>query len=561
MRLQSKILLTLFPAVMFSLLAIGGISHHLITDHTESVLEGQRDHLFADTIEDFSTFLENTEANATVFSRMKPVQRYLAHAEERGYRDQSAVVRRFKSIQDDHPQYYEIRLFREDGMEDTRVVSRDIDNRAQNEREMPYFERLLQNSESVTRVLFRNPDNHEWALLIGQQILSEGPSMDTLDDSTVRRAFLALTVDMDILQKRSNRSRLGKKGFLYFVDGTGEVLVKPSDSQVLPSLVNLQAVLRADLGKLSFVGVEGNEYKVSGQHLWDNIYGVAVVPAAEFSGVAIKVILVLIFITVTVMMAAALWFHWHIERRFLVPIRHLGSQAKAIGRGDLETKVDVHSDGEIGELAASIREMSGNLKLSQQREKKLAYFDELTGLPNRFSLRQQLDKLIRQSERNGQQFATMFIDLDDFKKINDALGHHLGDRLLQEAADRIRTNLRAGDVITRDSSDDDTPQNMLARLGGDEFTVLLTSIHGAHNASRVAKRILIALAEPFQLQNHQAYVGASIGISIFPGDGSSAEQLLKNADVAMYEAKKSGKNNFQYFTPAMNASVVQRLGK
>jgi len=174
----------------------------------------------------------------------------------------------------------------------------------------------------------------------------------------------------------------------------------------------------------------------------------------------------------------------------------------------------------------------------------------LTGLPNRLSLRQQLDKLITQSKRNGQRFATIFIDLDDFKKINDTLGHHLGDRLLQEVADRIRKNLRAADVITRDFSDNDTPQSMLARLGGDEFTVLLTSIHDAHDASRVAKRILIALAEPFQLQNHQASVGASIGISIFPGDGSSAEQLLKSADMAMYEAKKSGKNNFQYFTPS-----------
>jgi diguanylate cyclase (GGDEF)-like protein len=414
---------------------------------------------------------------------------------------------------------------------------------------MPYFERLLQNRESVTRVLFRNPDNYEWALLIGQQILSEGPSMDALDDSTSTRAFLALTVDLDILQKLSNRSRLGKKGFLYFVDGTGEVLVKPSGGPVLPDLVNPQAVLRADPESPSFVSVEG-KYRVSGQHLRDDIYGVAVVPAVEFSDLAMEVIRVQIFIAVILLVAAALWFHSYIERRFLVPVRHLASLAQAIGRGDLETRVDVHSDGEIGELAASIREMSENLKLSQQRQKKLAYFDELTGLPNRLSLRQQLDKLITQSKRNGRQFATMFIDLDDFKKINDTLGHHLGDRLLQEVADRIRKNLRAADVITRDFPDNDTPQSMLARLGGDEFTVLLTSIHDAHDASRVAKRILIALAEPFQLQNHQASVGASIGISIFPGDGSSAEQLLKSADMAMYEAKKSGKNNFQYFTPS-----------
>ena len=549
MRLQSKILLTLLPAVMLSLLAIGGISYHLMTDHAESALEAQRDHLFANTIEDFTDFLEKAEANTTAFSRMKLVWHYLSNTEERGHRDQSAVVRRFQAIQDDHPQYYEIRLFREDGTEYTRVVSRNIENRAQNEREMPYFERLLQNSESVTRVLFRNPDNYEWALLIGQKILSEGPSMDALDDSTAPRAFLALTVDLDILQKRSNRSRLGKKGFLYFVDGTGEVLVKPSGSPVLPDLVNPQAVLRAGPESPSFVSV-GGEYRVSGQHLWDDIYVVAVVPAVEFSNLAMEVIRVQVFIAVILLVAAALWFHSYIERRFLVPVRHLGRLAQAIGRGDLETKVDVHPDGEIGELAASIREMGANFKLSQQRQKKLAYFDELTGLPNRLSLRQQLDKLITQSKRNGRQFATMFIDLDDFKKINDTLGHHLGDRLLQEVADRIRKNLRAADVITRDFPDNDTPQSMLARLGGDEFTVLLTSIHDAHDASRVAKRILIALAEPFQLQNHQASVGASIGISIFPGDGSSAEQLLKSADMAMYEAKKSGKNNFQYFTPS-----------
>jgi HAMP domain-containing protein len=368
MKLQSKILLPLFLAVMLSLLAIGGISYHLMTDHAESALEAQRDHLFANTIEDFTGFLEKAEATTTAFSRMKLLRHYLANAEERGHRDQSAVVRRFQAIQDDHPQYYQIRLFREDGTEDTRVVSRDIDNRAQNEREMPYFERLLQNSESVTRVLFRNPDNYEWALLIGQQILSEGPSMDALDDSTATRAFLALTIDLDILQKLSNRSRLGKKGFLYFADGTGEVLVKPSGSPVLPDLVNPQAVLRADPENPSFVSVEG-KYRVSGQHLRDDIYGVAVVPAVEFSDLAMEVIRVQIFIAVILLVAAALWFHSYIERRFLVPVQHLASLAQAIGRGDLETRVDVHSDGEIGELATSIREMGANLKLSQQREK------------------------------------------------------------------------------------------------------------------------------------------------------------------------------------------------
>ncbi|RUM53852.1 MAG: hypothetical protein DSY87_02525 [Methylococcus sp.] len=192
--------------------------------------------------------------------------------------------------------------------------------------------------------------------------------MDALDDSTATRAFLALTVDLDILQKLSNRSRLGKKGFLYFVDGTGEVLVKPSGGPVLPDLVNPQAVLRADPESPSFVSVEG-KYRVSGQHLWDDIYGVAVVPSVEFSDLAMEVIRVQVFIAVILLVAAALWFHSYIERRFLVPVRHLGRLAQAIGRGDLETKVDVHPDGEIGELAASIREMGANFKLSQQRQK------------------------------------------------------------------------------------------------------------------------------------------------------------------------------------------------
>lgn len=185
------------------------------------------------------------------------------------------------------------------------------------------------------------------------------------------------------------------------------------------------------------------------------------------------------------------------------------------------------------------------IKRAQEHLDYMAHFDALTGLPNRTLFTDRVRQALLQAQRQESLVAAMFIDLDNFKSINDSLGHTFGDELLKIVAQRIAVCLREGDTV--------------ARLGGDEFIVMLPSLNDPQDASQVAHKILTALGQTVDIDRHEVYATASIGISIFPDDAQEMEKLLANADAAMYHAKKFGKNNYQFFAEEMNVEVQNYL--
>lgn len=174
----------------------------------------------------------------------------------------------------------------------------------------------------------------------------------------------------------------------------------------------------------------------------------------------------------------------------------------------------------------------------------LAHHDALTDLPNRMLLQDRLTQAIELAHRQGKQLAVMFIDLDHFKYINDSLGHATGDGLLKSVAKRLLDCVRQSDTISRQ--------------GGDEFIVLLPSIEHAEYAALSAKKILMSLELPHLVEQNEIFIGASIGIGIYPDDGDDTRTLLKNADIAMYHAKQYGRNNFKFFEQGMNDRAIER---
>ena len=196
-------------------------------------------------------------------------------------------------------------------------------------------------------------------------------------------------------------------------------------------------------------------------------------------------------------------------------------------------------------------------KQAERAIHQLAYYDSLTGLANRVLFKDRLSNALSYAERHHQHLATLFIDLDRFKIINDTLGHTVGDLLLTHVAERLSESVRQSDSVSRHA--DNEPMHALARLGGDEFTILLTALPQPEDAGRVARRILESLAHPFSIEGHEIFISASIGISIFPSDGSTVEALLKNADTAMYHAKEQGRNNCQFYSSGLNAAAAERL--
>jgi len=174
-----------------------------------------------------------------------------------------------------------------------------------------------------------------------------------------------------------------------------------------------------------------------------------------------------------------------------------------------------------------------------------AHYDTLTDLPNRFLALERLAQMLDESERSIENIAVLFLDLDDFKKINDTLGHETGDKVLIEAAERLLNCIRSGDTV--------------GRLGGDEFIILLQGLKKPEDARPVAEHLINGFREPFIIGDRELILTASIGISIYPTDGKNSSELLRNADSAMYHAKEIGRNTYSYFTDKMNREVSRRL--
>jgi len=172
-------------------------------------------------------------------------------------------------------------------------------------------------------------------------------------------------------------------------------------------------------------------------------------------------------------------------------------------------------------------------KRGKQLILQLAYYDHLTGLPNRQLLQDRFQQALANAQRYGTGMALLFLDLDKFKPINDSLGHEAGDKVLKAVSARLASCLREGDT--------------LARIGGDEFVVLLLNVTGEEEVGSVAQKIIGITSEPIAMKGRDVQVGCSIGIAIFPEDGADYDALLKNADAAMYCAKEAGRNNFQFY--------------
>lgn len=205
------------------------------------------------------------------------------------------------------------------------------------------------------------------------------------------------------------------------------------------------------------------------------------------------------------------------------------------------------------ELNRAVKEVTE----TKDRLRKLAYYDSLTALPNRRLFTEQLDLLLRMAKRNKTMLALLFLDLDNFKRINDSLGHSAGDLLLREVAKRLSRCVRESDLVghyAEAGSEID-----VSRLGGDEFTVVLNSLDNAASAAVVAQRVIDALIEPITIEGHEIVVTPSVGVALAPNDADNVEDLLKAADTAMYSAKSAGKNSYIFYTSDMDATGVERL--
>jgi diguanylate cyclase (GGDEF)-like protein len=304
------------------------------------------------------------------------------------------------------------------------------------------------------------------------------------------------------------------------------------------------------------------------QNLWEDDFYYSVVPIVDESvqlghlvvvaslyDFYLRMLINSFYIVLIIIFAFALTYK--LRKIFRESILQPISQLDAITSEIINTKNMLHdipsfNDDEIGDLANNFRHMISELNTYHaqlNKQKNVLSFqathDALTDLPNRVLFNDRLNQSIYKAKRQDEKFALLFIDLDQFKEVNDTFGHGYGDKLLQKVAKRLQSVIREEDT--------------LARLGGDEFTIIMSNFHGDFSPSILAQKILDILQLPIVMNEDQSHISCSIGISIYPDDATEASELIKHADIAMYRSKLSGRNNYHFYTSEMTEKIYKRV--
>ncbi len=557
--LRAKILLAIVPLITGPAVVLGWLAYVELKDDARARVSLQVEVLLDQAQHMAEHAAQLAQGNAAVIARSDLVGRYLLTENEldRYMIMQPPLLRTLRDFKATFPQHSDIWLLLADGSEDAHVGAKRTD--------LPpgLFQALAQRldevSENTIARLDVAPGSSRLRVIALSRVALVDRAVAGLGAEPQTRGFVAIATTLTDTPESPRRLESGGLGNFFYVDEQGVIVAHPDAGQIGQRLNAWPAVF-ADTGARFRDAVEladesGDTAHVRG--LADGIFAVVMVPRGTLvaAGQRIGLMVATSALLAVLLCAGALLLM--LERLVVRPLAGLGAAARQFGSGGPLQPIDAGGSFEMNTLADAFRDMGRDLSEAAERARRLAYHDQLTGLPNRTMLLEQLDAAIAAARRHDQRLAVVFLDLDDFKQVNDSLGHAQGDRLLVEFSEILRKCLRDEDLVARSSIDE--MGQVVARLGGDEFTVLLPGIRDGLDAGQVAERLLSVLEDPITVGEHQHHLGASIGITLFPEDGPDAATLLKNADLAMYHAKDIGKNNFQFFSREMNAKVAHRM--
>ena len=586
MKLQARLLLGIGPAVAAGILSVGWLFYAELQSNSEKELTRQMSLVVAQAQRQTDSLLKTARANAQLFAASSIVEHYIRveNEEERYELMQPYILDLFATYQAAYPDYIEIQLLLTDGYEDTRLASYDRPNLTDEEAKSKFFREMSATPKSNYSGFFSALDDGQPAFKIGQPIwLKEAKEDPTLVKPDLF-GYLVVTVSIDLLEKEVVSQRIGQSGYFYFMDASGEIIAHPdssligtdhyhllnsaeggseSDARAIPSFLDENPVILQRRPRIVMM-----------TELHENLILVSVLPEKELKAVGRNIALNIAVGTIGLLCLALAFFWLLLRREVLLPVATL--QRMAIAIGDKKLPVNSHyvskRKDEIGSLETAFHEMNSKLsngidelQNSYTRIQELAYKDSLTGLANRRQFLKTLEIAIRKARADNELLAILFLDLDDFKKVNDLLGHGAGDQLLLIISQRLSTCLstvaRATDSHESRCSNrsDDTLNYSLARLGGDEFIVMLTGIQGPDQPLKMSKQILESLAKPIELHKQQFSVGSSIGIALFPHHAIDAEGLVKCADLAMYAVKHDTKQHTRLYDQSMQQEVADRV--
>ncbi|MDO6824218.1 EAL domain-containing protein [Marinobacter sp. 1_MG-2023] len=563
MRLHAKVLLVVVPLAVIPLLILGWLAYDQLRSTAIERSSSQMTTIMAQVVRSFQVHQDVAKANAKLFADASLMRAYALteDEEERYVLMLPSLLKLFSSYLRAYPDYTEIRFLLPDGYEDARATLVPLPNATEEEGDTPFFQELSGFKGETYVQVTPVPDSHSMSLQVARPIrLIDLTTQDPLNGTPALRGYLVVTMGLGFLQDQVSASRIGENGHTLVVDKTGRIVFHRDSSrlgQELPSPL-LNKIFSIGTGEqLIPASFQNEDILLATRRLNEDLLLIGVLPEEELLAESQRlgdIVVWIICSTVFLMVVALL-----MAMNFLMvrPLRQLMGAIREISHGNLAPKIALSTKDEFGLLGLSFQEMAGNLEKSRIKIERLAYHDSLTGLPNRFRAHENLRHMIALASRESSKMAVLFLDLDNFKRVNDTLGHQVGDELLKEMANRLTSVLRAEDVVQLEHSEN--TDDILARLGGDEFIILLPRVKGSPDAAKVALRILEIMTVPFQLGENEIYSGSSIGISLFPDDGTDVDDLIKRADAAMYQAKEQGRNNFQFYSASYNRAAFEHI--
>ncbi|WED24919.1 EAL domain-containing protein [Vibrio sp. JC009] len=560
MKLGTKISLAIVPLISIPLLIVGIYGYLTLwqvnTSHSKAQIEDHLSQLYDDYQSKvyFAHFALKSMANGLLMSQYMRIEK----EEDRYNLMYKPMYTRLKSMQLANPNLYEVRLIMPDGYEELRVVNGSIPNATDDESGSEYFSQLEFGSKGYNQYVGVNPDTEKLALYVTIPVIIRDRATETFTSEPKVKGYLSVTQNIN----RQTEARLPapwQKGMLLLSgSGGGEPsqIYSEQGGQHRVTKQEIDLLTHLKLNQWQEVNILGEKMHHIASPLNSSTWLHALIPNSSLLGASSKLSYFILLLSAVAISASILLAMFVLNSQILSRIANLSRAVKKLNSERKITVIDKRYNDEIGELIGEFNKMSAELHHSSERIQNLAYLDSLTALPNRFMFHKTLDRVAKQAERDNCVVALLYLDLDNFKNVNDNMGHLTGDHLLQQVANRLRECLRAEDTLSRVNPTD--PSDNLSRLGGDEFTILIPRLNAPHHARSISKRILSSLSEPIVIDEHVFYVSASIGIALWPNDTRDTEELVAFADQAMYQAKNSGKNKYKYFSPEIGMMTKER---
>ncbi|MBX2838239.1 MAG: EAL domain-containing protein [Gammaproteobacteria bacterium] len=576
MNLKGKVLLGVVPVIALSTMCLGYVTYAKLGNEREHEIVREMQLSKDQAALRVMSFLERFETKTALLSEAKEVQRPLTEGLAFSTKIPKVQAARtfIASFQRQFPEFLSVQIFQTSEKGGCVEPAMKL-GEGSHPGISKLCEDLLESGESRVGAFLFDQQIESSFLVLGQTIENSSLAKGSPSEQSSPSDLLLVTIDTQHLDRDFSQLQVSSRGRLFFVDDLGQQLFTIDKSQIGKKIESADILLKqppkqhfshnmhdANHGMIMVPDFEGSKALAHTENLRFNLNFTGVLPHEVFKVAHQEIAPMVLAITLSAMFitSAILWIL--INRMILSPIGQLQIAAKSIGNGESIEQVSVIRKDEIGLLQASFYEMSEKLNASiaeithsHQKIEQLAYVDSLTGLANRRCFLEKLDEVIeRDNESNSQsQIAVFFIDVDDFKRINDLLGHECGDAFISQVGKRLSSTI---DEISAEK--DLSSSNIVSRFGGDEFVTFISNIRDEEEVNGIALALQQSLREPILVGKQQFRVNISIGMAIYPEHGRNGGEILKSADTAMYNIKLGNKNGYCLFCYDMANEVTEK---